>query len=104
MNIHAFICVHLRMNNPGFDGHAEVESELEQEFKEDVLLGAVYFQVPGVRLQAGGEVGAVRVPRLDVAAIQLEDAEAEVAGGQRVLLSNLPCLSGCHTHPLPVVC
>ena len=45
------------------------------------------FQVLGVRLQAGGEVLAVRLPRPDVAAIQLEDAKAEVARVRRSVSS-----------------
>ena len=77
------------MNDFGFDGHGKIEAELEQELKEDVLLGAVNFQILRMRFKAGGEVGADRVPRLDVAAIQLEDAEAEVAWEHWVLVANL---------------
>ena len=71
------------------DGHAEVEAELEEQLEEDVLLGAVGLEVLDGGFEGLGEVVAVRLPRPDVAAGELEDAEAEVAREQRVLLPNL---------------
>ena len=61
------------------DGHAEVEAELEQQLVEDVRLGAVGLQVLDGVEQRLVEVVAVRLPRADVAGVELEDAEAEVA-------------------------
>jgi hypothetical protein len=74
---------------PGFDRHTEVEAELEEQFEEDVLLGAVGFEVLDGIQKGVGEVRAVWLPRPDVAAGQLEDAEAEVAREQGVFLPNL---------------
>ena len=45
-----------------FDGHGEVETELEEQLEEDVRLGAVGLQVLGVLLQCRGKVFAVRFP------------------------------------------
>jgi hypothetical protein len=72
-----------------FNGHAEVEAELEEQLEEDVLLGAVGLEVLDGGFKGFGELVAVRLPRLDVAAGELEDAEAEVAREQRVLRPNL---------------
>ena len=61
------------------DGHAEVEAELEQQLVEHVRLGAVGLQVLHGVEQRLVEVVAVRLPRADVAGVELEDAEAEIA-------------------------
>ena len=74
---------------PRFDRHVEVKTELEEQFEEDVLLGAVGLEMLNGGFKGFGELVAVWVPRPDVAAGELEDAEAEVAREQRVLLPNL---------------
>ena len=71
------------------DGHGQVEAELEEQLEEDVLLGAVGLQVLDVIFQRLLEVVAVRFPRPDVAGVELEDAEAEVAGEHWVLRLDL---------------
>ena len=72
------------------DGHAEVEAELEQQLEEDVRLGAVGLQVlDGSSSSVCARFVAVRLPRPDVAGVELEDAEAEVAREHRVLVLDL---------------
>ena len=68
-----------RIDLPRFNGHAEVEAELEQQLEEDVLLRAVGLEVLDGGFEGFGELLAVRLPRPDVAAGELEDTEAEVA-------------------------
>ena len=72
-----------------FDGHRQVEAELEQQLEEDVLLGAVGLEVLDGVFERFGEVLAVRLPRPNVAGGKLEDAEAEVARKHRVFFPNL---------------
>ena len=69
--------------------HAEVEAELEEQLEEDVLLRAVGLEVNNGGFESLGKLLAVRPPRPDVAAGQLEDAEAEVACEQRLLFPHL---------------
>jgi len=45
-------------------GHAEIEAELEQEFEEDVLLGALALEVIHGGFEALGEVFVVRISLL----------------------------------------
>lgn len=73
-----------------FNRRAEVEAELEEQLEEDVLLGAVGLEVFNGGFEGFDDVLAVRLPRPNVAAGKLEDAEAEVAREQWVLLPNLP--------------
>src|SRR5271165_5360724 len=74
---------------PCLNGHAEVEAELEKELEEDVLLATVGLEVQDGGVEGCGEIRAVRFPRSNVTAGELEHAEAEVAREQRVLLPNL---------------
>ena len=71
------------------DGHGQVEAELEEQLEEDIRLGAVGLEVLDRFFERLREVLAVRFPRPNVTGGQLEDAEAEVAGKQRVLFPNL---------------
>ncbi len=70
----------LARDGPGLDGHAEIVSELEQKLVKDIFLTSVRFDVVDAVEQRTFEIVAVRLPRADVGGIELEDAEAEVAG------------------------
>jgi hypothetical protein len=68
-----------------FGGHGKVKAELEEQLVENVLLGTICLEMFDRFFECLREVFTVRLPRPDVAAGQLEDAEAEVARKQRIL-------------------
>ncbi len=81
----------LARDGPGLDGHAEIVSELEQKLVKDIFLTSVRFDVVDTVEKRTFEIVAVRLPGADVGGIELEDAEAEVAGEHRVLIFDLLC-------------
>ena len=50
-----------------FDGHGQIEAELEEQLEEDVLLGAISLKVFDGLFQRCREIIAVRLPCPDVA-------------------------------------
>ena len=79
----------LARDGPGLDGHAEIVSELEQKLVKDIFFTSVRFDVVDTVEKRTFEIVAVRLPGADVGGIELEDAEAEVAGEHRVLVFDL---------------
>jgi hypothetical protein len=73
-------------NLAGFNLDTEIKAQLEQQLKENVLLGAVGLEVLYGGFKGFGDLVAVWVPLQDVCGVQLEDAEAEVAREQRIFL------------------
>src|SRR5690606_24304548 len=68
---------------PLLNRHAEIETKLEQQLVKDVCLAAVALQMHLVVEKRLLEVVPVRLPRMDVAGVELEDAKAGVAGKHR---------------------
>src|SRR5690606_13084395 len=71
------------------DGDAEVEAELEEQLVQHIGLGAIGLDVLHGVEERLAKVIAVRLPCTDVAGIELEDTEAEVARVRRVLVLDL---------------
>lgn len=67
------------------DGYAQVEAELEQQFVEHIGLAAAFEQVILMIEQRSFQVVWLRIPRTDIGVVKLEDAEAGIAGKQRVV-------------------
>ena len=81
-------------DGPGLDGHAEIVSELEQKLVKDIFFASIRFDVVDAVEQCTFEIVAVRFPRADVGGIELEDAEAEVAGRTSGFSSSCNLLCG----------
>ena len=61
------------------DRNRQIQPQFQQKFEQDIQLGAVLLEVLRMFFQTGSEVRSVRVPRSDIAAIQLEHTKPKVA-------------------------
>ena len=76
-------------NRLRFDGYAEIEAELEQQFRENIPFGAVGLNVDDPAFEGSFEIAFVRLPSADVAAVFLKDPEAVIAGIKGMLRTDL---------------
>ena len=72
-----------------FDRGGEVKAEFQKQLVENILLAAVGFQMLNGLLQCLGQIVAVRLPSLDIAGVELENAKAIVSCKHRILVFNL---------------
>ena len=76
------------------DRDAEIEAGLEEDVVDEIVVGAVGLNVVDRFGDRRGDILRGRIPRLDIAGVELEDAEAEVTLKQcRSFGYSLGCLA-----------
>jgi hypothetical protein len=73
---------------PRFDGNAEVESELQEEFIKNVLLVAIFFEVVDAVEDGLVDIFGLGIPRTYVGCIEAEYPEVQISVKECEFIAN----------------